>query len=62
MQSKHPIYVTISGGLVTNVSNIPPSIEVQVIDHDVEGESDLDRVQPSPLDGSACCLTIFQSL
>ena len=52
------IYVTVDGGLVQNVTNIPPGIEVVVIDYDVEG-ADEECLEVSPLDGELCCLSLY---
>jgi len=52
------IYVTMDGGLVQNVTNIPAGIEVVVIDYDVEGE-EADRLDVSPLDGELCCISRY---
>ena len=52
------IYVTVESGLVQSVTNIPPGIEVVVVDYDVEGE-DADRLDVSPLDGELCCISSY---
>ena len=52
------IYVTMDGGLVQNVTNIPAGIEVLVIDYDVEPK-DADRLDVSPLDGELCCISSY---
>ena len=41
-----------------SVTNIPPGIEVVVVDYDVEGE-DADRLDVSPLDGELCCISSY---
>ncbi|MEI7733199.1 MAG: hypothetical protein WCO56_26750 [Verrucomicrobiota bacterium] len=61
MNAKHIIYVTMDGGLVQEILNLPPGFEVQVIDYDIEGESDEDRIQVSPINGEACCLTTYEN-
>ena len=50
------IYITVQGGEVQDVMNIPAGTEVVVIDYDVES---MDRADVSPLDGEACCLTTY---
>ena len=57
---KHIIYVTVEGGLVTDIENIPDGIEVHVIDKDVEGENQ-QNLSISPIDGDACCISEFHS-
>ena len=52
------IYVTMDGGLVQNVTNIPAGIEVVVIEYDVEPK-DADRMDVTPLNGELCCLTSY---
>ena len=53
------IYVTVEGGLVHDVIDVPEGIEVVVIDYDVECE-DADRLHVSPLDGEPCAITTFR--
>jgi hypothetical protein len=54
--AKHTIFVVVDGGLVQEIRDIPPCIEVQVIDYDTEGA---DHLTVSPLDGEACILTQY---
>jgi hypothetical protein len=56
MRAKHTITVVLEGGIVQEVKNIPPGINIQVIDYDVEGA---DEVQVSPLDGEACVISQY---
>ena len=56
---KHIIYIVLKGGLVQEVRNLPAKSEVQVIDYDIEDELDPERIQISPLDGEACCISTF---
>lgn len=52
----HTIFVVLERGLVREVKNIPPGIEIHVLDYDIEGA---DQLQVSPLDGEACVITEF---
>ena len=56
--AKHTIFIVMDGGLVQEVRDIPPDVEVQVIDYDTEGA---DHLNVSPLDGEACVLTEYSS-
>ena len=58
MEAKCIIYVTVQGGLVQDVRNVPPGIEVRVIDYDIEG-AEAQCVEPSPLDGEACVIATY---
>ena len=52
------IYIIVEGGVVHGVTQIPPGIEIVIIDHDIEG-LDADRITVSPLNGEACCLATY---
>ena len=56
--AKHIIQIVVQGGLVQDVRNVPPGIEVQVIDYDIEG-AEAQCVEASPLDGEACCIATY---
>jgi hypothetical protein len=56
----HPIHVVVAGGLVQEIRDIPPGIEVKVVDYDIEAVDDLDP-QISPLDGAACSIRRFNA-
>jgi hypothetical protein len=56
----HTIHVVVVGGLVQEVRNIPPGIEVQVVDYDIETVEDFD-LQISPLDGAACSIQTYKA-
>jgi hypothetical protein len=49
------IFVVMEGGLVHEVVNLPPNLNVTVIDYDIEG-IDQDRITISPLDGELCTI------
>jgi hypothetical protein len=45
---------------VQEVRNIPPGIQVQVVDYDIETAEDFD-LHISPLDGAACSIQTFKA-
>ena len=49
------IFVIIEGGLVHEIVNLPPNINVTVIDYDTECV-DNERLEISPLDGELCII------
>ncbi|MCX6908355.1 MAG: hypothetical protein NTY01_09975 [Verrucomicrobia bacterium] len=55
---KHPIYVSVEGGVVQNVENIPAGVSVVVLDYDVDAQ-DSDRIKPSPLNGELCWMAKY---
>jgi hypothetical protein len=54
----HTIHVVVQGGAVQEVTDVPPGLDVQVVDYDVE-HVEPERLQISPLDGEACVITQF---
>jgi hypothetical protein len=54
------ILVVVTGGVVQEVRDIPPGIEVKVVDYDIEAVDDFD-LQISPLDGAACSIRAFNA-
>lgn len=56
----HIIHVVVAGGLVQEIKDIPPGIEVKVVDYDIETVDDFD-LQISPLDGAACTIRAFNA-
>jgi hypothetical protein len=59
-QQSHTIHVVVAAGLVQEVRDIPPGLEVKVIDYDIETVEDFD-LQISPLDGAACSIRTFHA-
>lgn len=55
---RHIIQVVVQGGAVQEVTDVPPGIDVHVVDYDVE-QLEPERLQISPLDGEACVITKF---
>jgi len=49
------IFVVMEGGLVHEIVNLPPNINVTVIDYDTEGV-EKDRLEISPVDGELCVI------
>jgi hypothetical protein len=49
------IFILLEGGLVHEVVNLPPNINVTVIDYDTEGV-DKERFEISPVDGELCVI------
>ena len=49
------IFIVIEGGVVHEVVNLPPSINVTVIDYDTEGV-EKERLEISPVDGEVCVI------
>lgn len=58
MKNKTIIYITVQGGVVQQVQNVPEGVEVHVIDYDIE-QSDSPKLDVSPLDGEACSISTF---
>jgi len=52
------IHVVVQGGVVQEVTDVPPGIGVQVLDYDVD-RAECEHVTRSPLDGEPCVLTRF---
>jgi hypothetical protein len=52
---KREIFVIMEGGLVHEVVNLPPSINVTVVDYDTEGVEN-ERLEISPVDGELCVI------
>ena len=49
------IFVVMEGGVVHEIVNLPPHINVTVIDYDTEGV-EKERLAISPVDGEACVI------
>ena len=49
------IFVVMEGGVVHEIVNLPPHINVTVIDYDTEGVEE-ERLEISPVDGEACVI------
>ena len=49
------IFVIMEGGLIHEIVNLPPNINVTVIDYDTEGV-EKDRLEISPVDGELCVI------
>jgi hypothetical protein len=56
--NKHCIYVVLEGGLVQEVIDLPPNMELVVLDYDVEDQED-ERLETSPLDDRRCYINRF---
>jgi len=52
---KREIFVILEGGLVREIVNLPPNINVTVLDYDTEG-ADKEDLQISPVDGELCVI------
>jgi hypothetical protein len=52
---KREIFVILEGGLVHEITNLPPNINVTVVDYDTEGVEN-ERLQISPVDGELCVI------
>jgi len=52
---KREIFVILEGGLVQEIVNLPPNINVVVLDYDTEG-TDKEDLQISPVDGELCVI------
>jgi hypothetical protein len=50
------IFVVMEGGVVHEIVDLPPNINVTVIDYDTEGV-EKDRLEISPVDGELCVIT-----
>jgi hypothetical protein len=57
-EGKHPIYVSVRGGVVQNVENIPAGVSIVILDYDVDAQ-DSERIKPSPLTGELCWMTTY---
>jgi hypothetical protein len=55
---KREIFVIMEGGLVREIVNLPPNINVTVIDYDTEG-ADKEDLQISPVDGELCVISTW---
>jgi hypothetical protein len=53
--SNQEIFVIMEGGLVHEIINLPPNINVTVIDYDTEGVEN-ERLEISPVDGELCVI------
>jgi hypothetical protein len=53
--SRKDIFILIEGGVVHEVVNLPPNINVTVIDYDTEGV-EKERLAISPVDGELCVI------
>ena len=49
------IFVIMEGGVIHEIVNLPPNINVTVIDYDTEGVEE-DRLEISPVDGELCTI------
>jgi hypothetical protein len=49
------IFVVMEGGVVHEIVNLPPHINVTVIDYDTDGV-EAERLAISPVDGEACVI------
>ena len=54
-QRKREIFLVLEGGVVHEIVNLPPNINVTVIDYDTEGV-EKDRLEISPVDGELCVI------
>ena len=54
-QRKRGIFVIMEGGLVHEIVNLPPNLNVTVIDYDTEGV-ERNRLEISPVDGELCVI------
>ena len=52
---KREIFVILEGGLVREIVNLPPNINVTVLDYDTEGVEN-ERLEISPVDGELCVI------
>ena len=50
------IFVVMEGGVVHEIVDLPPNINVTVIDYDTEGV-EKERLEISPVDGELCVIT-----
>ena len=53
--NKREIFVILEGGLVREIVNLPPNINVTVLDYDTEG-ADKEDLHISPVDGELCLI------
>ena len=49
------IFLIMEGGVVHEIANLPPNINVTVIDYDTEGV-EKERLEISPVDGELCVI------
>jgi len=49
------IFVVMEGGVVHEIVNLPPNINVTVLDYDTEGV-EKERLEISPVDGELCVI------
>ena len=56
IQRKREIFLVMEGGVVHEIVNLPPNINVTVIDYDTEGV-EKERLEISPVDGELCVIT-----
>jgi hypothetical protein len=52
---KAEIFILVEGGVVHEIINLPPNINVTVIDYDIESVEDR-RLEISPVDGELCVI------
>ncbi len=55
-ERKREIFVVMEGGVVHEIVNLPPNVNVTVIDYDIEG-LEKERLEISPVDGELCVIT-----
>ena len=55
IQRKREIFVVMEGGVVHEIVNLPPNVNVTVIDYDTEGV-EKERLEISPVDGELCVI------
>ena len=53
--SKREIFVIVNGGLVQEIVNLPPNLNVTVLDYDTEGVAN-EELEISPVDGELCVI------
>ena len=53
--TRKEIFIIMEGGVVHEVVNLPPNINVTVIDYDTEGV-EKERLEISPVDGELCVI------
>jgi hypothetical protein len=55
-QRKREIFLVMDGGVIHEIVDLPPNINVTVIDYDTEGV-EKERLEISPVDGEVCVIT-----
>ena len=53
--SNPEIFVIVNGGLVQEIVNLPPNLNVTVLDYDTEGVAN-EELEISPVDGELCVI------